>query len=99
MPTNPASYNLNFIARNALNRYGFLSEMSQRAVNEAKAMHPDFWPHLEPGVKDLTELLWSSIDNDDSRDLDQVGNRREAAGRRAGGQHAGNGARFGFECG
>ena len=50
MPTNPASYNLNFIARNALNRYGFLSEMSQRAVNEAKAMHPDFWPHLEPGV-------------------------------------------------
>ncbi|MBP6342997.1 MAG: RNB domain-containing ribonuclease [Candidatus Omnitrophica bacterium] len=72
MPTNPASYNLNFIARNALNRYGFLSEMSQRAVNEAKAMHPDFWPHLEPGVKDLTELLWSSIDNDDSRDLDQV---------------------------
>lgn len=72
MATNPASYNLNFIARNALNRYGFFSEIPVRALNEAKAMHGDFWPHKEVGVKDLTELLWSSIDNDDSRDLDQV---------------------------
>lgn len=72
MPTNPSAYNLNFIARNALQRYGFFTEIPQRALNEAKAMNGDFWPRLDPGVKDLTALLWSSIDNDDSRDLDQI---------------------------
>jgi exoribonuclease-2 len=72
MSKSPASYNLNLIARDALHRYGFFSEIPARALNEAKTFHEDFWPHLEAGVKDLTSLLWSSIDNDDSRDLDQI---------------------------
>lgn len=72
MSKSPISYNLNLIAREALQRYGFFSEIPQRALNEAKSMHGDFWPHVESGVQDLTGLLWSSIDNDDSRDLDQV---------------------------
>ena len=72
MPKNPSAYNLNLIARDALHRYGFFSEIPQRVLSEAKALNEDFWPHLETGVKDLTSLLWSSIDNDDSRDLDQI---------------------------
>src|ERR1035438_894822 len=35
----------------------------------------------EPGVRDLRSMLWSSIDNDTSRDLDQA----EVADRVAGG--------------
>ena len=61
-----------------------LSAIARRAMIE-RGMEPDFSPAVRrevaeiagpatasDGVRDLRELLWASIDNDDSRDLDQL---------------------------
>src|SRR6476620_7917393 len=52
---------------------GFQPDFPPAVLNEIAeiARHP---PAAAPsnGVKDLREKLWSSIDNDDSRDLDQI---------------------------
>ena len=58
--------------------------IARRAMLE-RGMEPDFAPAVDqelaaiagpapqkPGVKDLRGLLWASIDNDDSKDLDQL---------------------------
>jgi VacB/RNase II family 3'-5' exoribonuclease len=46
-----------------------LAELAQLQVHVTNKAGPaeDF-----PGIRDLRELLWASIDNDDSRDLDQL---------------------------
>ncbi len=61
-----------------------LSAIARRAMIE-RGMEPDFSPAVRRevadiagpaavagGVRDLRDLLWASIDNDDSRDLDQL---------------------------
>ncbi len=50
---------------------GLLPDFSQQALAELDAIHP---PELKTDgtVRDLRALLWCSIDNDDSRDLDQL---------------------------
>ncbi len=64
------SVNLSSIVRETLLRYGFLVESPPAAQAEAARMEePDF---SREGVRDLSDLLWSSIDNDESRDLDQI---------------------------
>ncbi len=64
------SVNLQLIARDTLLRYGFLIETPSAALSElAKIVEPDF---SRSPVKDLSGLMWSSIDNDESRDLDQI---------------------------
>ena len=58
------------VAREAMVEYGLEPEFPARAMAEAGAL-PDPWPEGEEAA-DLRGLLWCSIDNDDSRDLDQL---------------------------
>jgi len=64
---------------------GPLRAIAERVMRE-RGLQPDFSPDAraqlaaitqpaaptDPSVRDLRELLWCSIDNDDSRDLDQL---------------------------
>ena len=62
---------LKSIARRLLVNRGFLTDFSDAALAEASAARaPE--PNRAEGVHDLRELLWVSIDNDASRDLDQL---------------------------
>jgi VacB/RNase II family 3'-5' exoribonuclease len=57
------------IARRAMRERGLLPDFSAAAVNQTNAI---VGPAAATGVRDLRTLLWASIDNDDSRDLDQL---------------------------
>jgi len=69
----PSSINLQAIARQVMQAQGFQPDFppeTQTQLADIKA-HP---PQLTPSdkVRDLRSLLWSSIDNDTSKDLDQI---------------------------
>jgi VacB/RNase II family 3'-5' exoribonuclease len=74
MNTTPIRYiDLPAMAKQAMLENGFEPEFPpqvQQQLGELKA-HP---PQVAPGanIRDLRNLLWSSIDNDTSRDLDQI---------------------------
>jgi VacB/RNase II family 3'-5' exoribonuclease len=59
------------IARRAMIERGFLPDFSPQATAELNAIHGPATKTEEP-TRDLRSLLWCSIDNDDSRDLDQL---------------------------
>jgi VacB/RNase II family 3'-5' exoribonuclease len=56
------------IARQEMLERGFLPDFPPEVESQLQALRPD--PDGE--LRDLTSLPWSSIDNDDSRDLDQI---------------------------
>src|SRR5260370_41399935 len=65
------SLELQRIARRAMREHGLEPDFPPAAGAELQALGTA--PEApEPGVRDLRELLWCSIDNDDSRDLDQL---------------------------
>jgi len=71
-PNQPLHFNLVAAAHASMIEHGFQPEFPEGADQELAAIeaHPE--PPRVPGMQDLTSLLWSSIDNDTSKDLDQI---------------------------
>ena len=61
---------LKAIARRAMIERGFEPDYSSAATAQLEQLSEDLHPTTER--RDLRHLLWCSIDNDDSRDLDQL---------------------------
>src|ERR1051325_4012894 len=61
-------FDLAAAARQEMIDHGFEPDFPADAERQLAGIHPQ---SLD-GLRDLTGLLWSSIDNDDSRDLDQI---------------------------
>jgi exoribonuclease-2 len=62
---------LDRIAYRAMKERGFLPDFSRAALDELEKIQRVDWEARSPR-KDLRRLLWASIDNDDSLDLDQL---------------------------
>src|SRR5713101_4399927 len=69
----PSSLNLQAVARQVMLAHGFEPDFPPETRQQLAdiSAHP---PQLAPSdkVRDLRGLLWSSIDNDTSKDLDQI---------------------------
>jgi exoribonuclease-2 len=72
-------YNLAQLAREAMVTYGFEAEFPEAAIEQAEALREPV-KNTSDGFEDLTSLPWCSIDNDDSRDLDQVSVSEDLSG-------------------
>jgi len=64
-------HDLQAIARRAMMARGLLPDFSPAVVRELSGLTPPA-AKSTPALQDLRSLLWCSIDNDDSRDLDQL---------------------------
>jgi exoribonuclease-2 len=71
--TNPSQLDLQATAKQVMQRYGFEPDFPPQVPQQLADLkaHP---PQIAAAgdIRDLRNLLWSSIDNDTSRDLDQI---------------------------
>lgn len=70
------------IAHQAMLERGLLPDFSSEALAELKQLPVPVISEDKPigAIRDMRKLLWASIDNDDSHDLDQLTAAEEAAG-------------------
>ena len=69
---NNRTIDLKDIATTAMRKYGFEPRFPDSVIEEVKAMQAWTFPASGNNSQDLRMLLWSSIDNYDSMDLDQM---------------------------
>jgi exoribonuclease-2 len=67
-----SGFDLLAAARQEMIDKGFQPDFSPEAMRQLEALKTKAASGLDAGVHDLRSLLWSSIDNDTSRDLDQA---------------------------
>ena len=72
-------HDLTAIARQAMIEHGLQPDFSPEAQRQADSLSPAD-SQTRPAIRDLRALLWSSIDNDDTRDLDQLAVAEPLAG-------------------
>ncbi len=70
--SHPNAINLSAIARETMSEAGFAPDFTDPVEQEVKSIVAKTPPAPSASVRDLRTLLWSSIDNNTSRDLDQV---------------------------
>lgn len=69
MPDRRDDHDLQDLARRAMEEHGLQAEFPAEVMAEVARLQPS---PLDSGVTDMRALPWCSIDNDDSRDLDQL---------------------------
>lgn len=70
--TTDSLYNLDTIANQVMLERGFIPGFPPLVSKETDALASPSIPIPQINAKDLRKLLWFSLDNDDSRDLDQL---------------------------
>jgi len=72
MPSPPPTHTLRSAAVAAMRKNGFEPDFSPAVMLEVGSLDDPSDNPLPPGVRDLRPLHWSSVDNRESRDLDQI---------------------------
>jgi len=66
------NWNLDDLAHQAMVLRGFEADFTQEVLDQLNALNEPVPMSAGPTAKDLRDKLWFSIDNDDSKDLDQL---------------------------
>src|SRR5450631_4115833 len=74
-----ANYDLRRIAHDVMLQRGLLPDFSAEVLSQTEKI-TSAATGSGPDIRDLRNLLWASIDNDDSRDLDQLSVSESLAG-------------------
>ena len=68
----PSHFNLVTAAHETMIEHGFQPEFPSGTDGQLETIRAAAGNSADPGLQDLRSLLWSSIDNDTSKDLDQI---------------------------